>query len=175
MSMEESNRDSRQAVRQPKPVNTINTWRMIAPATLRVACWYNARIGTPVAVLLIPARSDILKNMAMLYPSAEMRPIPTVERMLRGIIRSGLWISSAMCVATSKQAKDLAHIGQWWSQTDRLKPHQLGLINPTMNAIALFSQPVSLTNVANTNLAVCFVLLAAGTAIVITKHEMSDT
>ena len=62
-----------------------------------------------------------------------INPIATVPRMALGISVAGLKLSSAMCVAASKHEK-----------------LQLGLIKPTMNAMAEEDQPVPLLNSTKT-------------------------
>jgi hypothetical protein len=85
------------------------------------------------------------KNMAMEKGQAVLKPIATVPIMAMGMRRSGWWISSAMWVAQSRQAKA-----------------QLVLMRPTMKAIPLEAQPVLLTKLAKTNCAVSLEIIRRG-------------
>src|SRR5690606_27608300 len=80
-----------------------------------------------------------------------------VPMMVIGMTRSGRGTSSARWVAESRQEKA-----------------QLGLMRPTMKAIAPDSQPVSLVNVANTNLASCLGDALARTVMVMTAKETRE-
>lgn len=147
-----------QAIWQPNPVKQIKNSKKIAAGLEPVACLYSSRMGTRVAVLTSSSRFVMEKNIAMEYTNAVTNPIATVPIIAKGILRSGCGTSSAKCVAESRHAND-----------------QLGLIRPTMKAIAFDSQPVLLTKLANTNFAFCFGDEVAKTVIVITMNEVSET
>ena len=86
-------------------------------------------IGTPVVELKISSKSEMEKNMAIEYVNDVTNPITTVAKIALGISVSGVKLSSAMWVAASKHENA-----------------QLGLINPTINAIAAEDHPVPLLN-----------------------------
>lgn len=81
----------------------------------------------------------------------------TVARMAIGMERSGRETSSARWVAESRQAKT-----------------QFGLMRPTRKARPSEGQPVELTKLAKTNLALAWEGAVAGTVMRITAKEMSE-